>query len=285
MSLSGTSRFPVLTVMLFLIAALLLRAWLQTILADSGVPQIVAADLSYLVVPPLLFILLLPLLRSRRDSIADLFRRNTFTLSVGLYALATGVLLRIADWCQLIAGVALGFYIDPLAPAHTQPSFAFACPGATLVLLATLVTVILMPLVEEFVNRGLIQSALARRGALVAIPVASLLFALCHRPGSWVFAFLAGLVLGTLFWKTRTLWPSMIAHATVNGLIVVDWRCLQGQWNPAVESLPLWQVAVPSLTGLTLAIGGIILVLWKKIPGSMQLPGAEQITERLRPVQ
>lgn len=285
MSLSGAARVPVLTVMLFLIAALLLRSWLQTELADSGIDRTVAADLSYLVVPPLLFVFLLPLLGSRRRSIAALFRRKAIALPVGLYAIALGMLLRIAEWCQLIAGVALGFYVDPTAPAITQPSFAFDCPSATHLLLAMLVTVMLMPMVEEFVNRGLIQSALARRGPLVAIPVASLLFALCHRPASWVFTFFAGLVLGILFWETRTLWPSVITHATVNGLILLDWRCLQGQWNPTVTSLPLWQVAVPSLTGLALAIGGIVYVLWKKIPGSMQLPGAEPITERLRPVQ
>ena len=285
MSLPGITRVPVPIVMLFLFAALLLRSWLQTSLVGNGVESTLAADLSYLVVPPLLIVFLFPLLKTRRAWIVELFRRKRLTLPVTLYAIATGLLLRIGDWCQLIGGIALGLYVDPTAPPHPQPSFMFACPDATQLSLALLVTVILMPFVEEFVNRGLIQSALAHRGPLIAIPAASALFALCHRTASWPVTFLAGLALGILFWKTRSLWPSLITHATVNALILLDWRCLHGQWNPTLASLPLWQLALPSLTALSLAVGGVVFILREKMPGSMQLPGTEQVTERLRPVQ
>jgi hypothetical protein len=142
-----------------------------------------------------------------------------------------------------------------------------------------------MPLVEEFINRGLIQSSLEYRGPLIAIPVAATLFAICHRSASWPMTFLGGLVLGVLFWKTRSLWPSLITHATVNALILLDWRCLQGQWNPTLTSLPLWKLALPSLAIFALAVIGVVYLLFKKIPGSMQLPGNEPVTERLRPVQ
>lgn len=285
MSPPGTSRVPVLTVMLFLLAALLLRSWLQTSLVIRGTSPTVAADLSYLVVPPLVFVFLFPLLRNRLEWIVELFRCRGITLSVLLHAITIGLLLRIADWCQLIAGVALGLYADPTARPQPQPSFVFHCPDSTYLLLALLVTVILIPFVEEFIHRGLIQSSLEYRGPLIAIPVASALFAICHRSSSWPMTFLGGLVLGVLFWKTRSLWPSLITHATVNALALLDWRCLQGQWNPTPSSLPLWQPAIPSLVAFALAVVGVVFLLCKKIPGSMQLPGNEQVTERLRPVR
>lgn len=285
MSLPRTPRVPVVTVMIFLIAALFLRSWLQTILVARGADPRVAADLSYLLVPPLTALFLSPLLRNRGAWIMRLFRRQGITLATLLHAMTVGILLRIADWCQLIAGVALGLYQDPTALSQPQPRFAFDCPDAAYLILALLVTVMLIPLVEEFVNRGVIQSSLEYRGALIAIPVSAALFAIFHRSGSWPMSFLGGLALGVLFWKTRSLWPSLITHAAVNALIVLDWRCLHGQWNPPVSSLPLWTLALPSLAAFALALAGIVYVLHKKIPGSMVLPGTERVTERLRPVR
>ena len=285
MSLPGTSRIPVPTVMLFLVVALLLRSSLQTSLVTRGADPSVAADLSYVVVPPLVALFLSPLLHNRLDWVMQLFRFQGITLAAILHAITIGFLLRIAEWSQLIAGIALGFYLDPTARSQPQPSFAFDCPDSTYLLLALLVTVILMPLVEEFINRGLIQSSLEYRGAVIAIPVAAALFAICHRSGSWPMTFLGGIVLGVLFWKTRSLWLSLITHATVNALILLDWRCLHGQWNPPVSSLPLWKLALPSLAAFVLAVAGIVYVLHKKIPGSMVLPGTERVTERLRPVR
>ena len=40
--------------------------------------------------------------------------------------------------------------------------------------------------------------------------------------------FLMGVVLGTQFWNTRTLWTTIVTHATYNGLVQFDWRCLTG---------------------------------------------------------
>lgn len=269
MSLSGKTRVPILSVLLFLFAALLLRSWLQITLVNNGFQPSIAADLSYLVVPPLLAVLLFPLLRSRRTTVTRLFRNNSLTLAVALHAIAIGLQLRIIYWCQLLVGIALGYHVDPVGLPNPQPRFSLACPDATALFLGLLVTVVLMPFVEEFINRGLIQTSLAHRGPIIAIALAAALFALCHKTSSWGFTFMAGLVLGIQFWKTGTLWASLITHATFNGLALLDWRCLQGTWNPAQDSLPLWAVAVPGMSVLFLAVCGVIFVLTKKIPGSV----------------
>jgi membrane protease YdiL (CAAX protease family) len=212
-----------------------------------------------------------------------LFRTGALSLRLVLIAVTLGLLLRVAWWSHLLAGVALGFYADGEVLQTLQPKFAYECPAASAMLLGLAVTMVLVPMVEETINRGLLQSSLSHRGPLFAIPVAALIFAVTHRSTSWAFVFGAGLVLGVLFWKTQTLWLSLATHASFNGLALLDWRCLQGQWNPPATLLPLWNVAMPGLVALALAIVGIVFLMHKKIPGSTGLPGNEQVTERLRP--
>ena len=86
------------------------------------------------------------------------------------------------------------------------------------------------------------------------------------RGGGWqslledtiAFAFLAGLVFGTQYWITRSLWPSLISHATINGIIQIDWRCLSGQWNPMADDIP---VVLPGLLAIGLFVVCIIALL------------------------
>lgn len=275
----------VIATLLILVAALLARSWLRSTLLQHGFTHNVAADLSYLVVPPLLALFLTPILRSRPGLLRALFRFDGLSLKLVLTAIMIGLLLRIAWWSQLFAGVALGMFGDTNAAQPLPPTFAFECPAAAALLLGLVVTMILVPIVEEIVNRGLLQSFLSHRGPLLAIPAAACIFALTHRSASWAFVFGAGLVLGVLFWKTQTLWLSLVTHASFNGLALFDWRCMQGQWNPPATSLPLWQVAVPGLVTLTVAIISIAFLLHKKIPGRTRLPGNEPVTERLRPAR
>ena len=268
-----------------LTAALLARSWLRSTLLQHGFPHYLAADLSYLIVPPLLALFLTPILRSRPGLLRALFRVDRLSLRLVLIAIMIGLLLRVAWWSQLFAGVGLGMYADN-EPAQTlQPTFAFECPAASALLLGLAVTMILVPIVEEIVNRGLLQSSLSHLGPLLAIPAAACIFALTHRSASWTFVFGAGLVLGVLFWKTQTLWLSLATHASFNGLALFDWRCVQGQWNPPATLLPLWNVAIPGLVTLAIATISIAFLLYKKIPGRTRLPGSEPVTERLRPAR
>ena len=276
---------PILATLLILIAALLARSWLRSTLLQHGFTQYLAADLSYLIVPPLLALLLTPIIRSRPGLLRALFRVDGLSPRLVLTAIMIGLLLRVAWWSQLFAGVALGLYGDNTAAPTLPPTFTFECPAASALLLGLVVTMLLVPIVEEFVNRGLLQSSLSHLGPLLAIPAAACIFALTHRSASWTFVFGAGLILGVLFWKTQTLWLSLATHASFNGLALFDWRCLQGQWNLPATSLPLWNVAIPGLVTLAIAIISIALLLHKKIPGRTRLPGNEPVTERLRPAR
>jgi membrane protease YdiL (CAAX protease family) len=278
-------RIHIAVVVLYLFTALLLRSWLSGSMVQSGTDPVIAADLSYLAVPVCIAILLWPLLCARPGLVRNLFRHTGLGLSTCLYAVLLGVLMRIAYWAQLVTFVALGIYRDLDAETVSPAVFSFACPALPALLLGFFTMCVLTPLVEEFMHRGLIQSALCDRGPLLAVTVSALIFMVFHRTSAWHFALFAGLVLGTVFWKSRTLWLPVITHATINGLAQLDWRCLRGQWHPPADTLPLWSVAGTSLLLMALAFAGVLWILCKKMPGSNVLPGSEQLTERVRPAR
>ena len=263
-------------------AALFLRAWIQLRLLSAGFQDDFAADLSYLVVPPVLLVLLFPLWRHNGAFITRLYRSDGLNMRVALIAIALGCLLRLAAWCELIAGVSFGWYRNIEAAAIIGPTFAFNCPTPSAVALGIVVMVVLVPIIEETINRGLIQTWLSNKGAVVAISVSALIFMLSHRPSSWGFAFAAGVVFGIQYWRTGTLWPSLVTHATINGVIQLDWRCLQGHWNPPAAEIPKWGPGIASLLGLMLAA---VLIGWllRKKTGVCEHPGNKRVTERLRP--
>jgi len=95
--------------------------------------------------------------------------------------------------------------------------------------------IIFLPIIQFFVAataeeplfRGLLWGYLKRLGRSdwVILVVQALLFFVCHayyaRPGlyaNWGSTLFMGFVFGIAAWKTRSILPSMIAHALVNGL-------------------------------------------------------------------
>lgn len=272
MGTDGSALKYVIAVMAAMTAAFVGRSWLQVELLVDGMPKHHAADLSYLVVPPILLLLLFPILREHKTLIAGLFEYRGLTPRRVLGAVAIGVLLRLSSWCILIAGVSFGIYSSPAPIATAGPAFSFDCDTPQFVALGIAVMAVIVPVIEEVTHRGLIQSWLMHRGPVIAIASSAFLFMLFHRPSSWAIAFLAGLVLGTQFWRTRTVWISLITHSTVNFLIQIDWRCLQVRWNPSPSSLPLWSVGMACMLVLAVALISILCLLRQLSTGAQYTP-------------
>jgi len=272
MTVAPPARINLIAVIVATTAALIGRAWLQVALLEDGLQNDYAADLSYLVVPPILLILLFPILRHHNTFILELFSRDRLSTTLILHAIAIGFLLRLAEWCHLIAGVSFGWYRNLDPTAIVGPTFTFSCAAPGAVALGVIVMAMLVPFVEEVICRGLIQSWLSHRGAIFAISFSAFSFMLAHSPSAWGFAFLAGLVFGVQFWRTKTLWSSLITHATVNGLIQLDWRCLHGHWNPPVSELPILATGITSACVLTLSFLSIIYLLSRKKTGVHYAP-------------
>ncbi len=272
MAVAQAARLHLFAVIVATFAALMGRSWLQVVLLADGVQKDFAADLSYLVVPLILVALLFPIMRQYKSCLAGLFDARGLTPRLVLNAIAIGVFLRLSAWCQLIVGISFGFYANPDPNATAGPTFSFSCAEPQVIVIGIVVMVIMVPIIEELINRGVIQSWLAHHGPVFAIFSSALLFMLAHKPSSWGFAFYAGLILGIQFWRTKRLWYSLITHATVNGLIQIDWRCLRGQWNPPSSQVPVWGVGLTSILVLALAVLGVLYLLHGKSAGALNAP-------------
>jgi membrane protease YdiL (CAAX protease family) len=250
------ARIPFRHLLVIILAqtfALMIQAWLSRTLLAQGYEKPQAHYLAYLVVPPTLLLMLLPVLSEHRDFLTQLFRRNALTIRLALAAVALGVTMRAIWWSQLIARISLGITVNDDPQAIAGPAYTWACPPLPALLLGVLVMAVLIPVMEETIHRGVIQSAFVNKGPVAAILASSIVFTAFHPPSSFVWVFIMGLVMGAQFWLTGTLWASMITHATYNGLVQLDWRCLRGQWNPPADSLPQLLPGTVALTVLVIA--------------------------------
>jgi membrane protease YdiL (CAAX protease family) len=245
--------------MLFMVAALFARSWLQIFLTRAGYASSTAADLSFLVMLPIAAVLMWPILRINGPAMRYWFRPPVSWIHLVAYSVLLGVILRITYWACITAGAAFGWLHDANHPTIATAQLSFSCPPAPILALAIQVRAVLTPLFEEFIHRGFIFHALVPRGKVLAVVVSAVLFGLMHHPQTIVAAFFAGLVFAVLTLRLRTLWGPIIVHATFNFSAIIDWDCLHANWNPAVTTPRLTVIAyVASAT----MFACIVLSLW-----------------------
>lgn len=265
------SRITLTAVLVSTTAALIARAWLQVHLLQDGVSPTLAEDLSYLVVVPVLVFLLFPLWLGQKSFLRNQFRRVDLTWRVALQAFAIGLVLRLLWWSQLVAGISFGVYSSNNPNAIVGPLFSFQCAAVPNVILGFFVMAIMVPLIEEVVHRGYVMSALRHRGLFISVLISALVFMVLHKFSSWPFAFFGGLVFGLQYWTTQSLWPSLISHATVNGLIQLDWHCLSGQWNPQA-GVPLMMPGLLATAALVAGLAALVYLLRQTATGAHKAP-------------
>jgi membrane protease YdiL (CAAX protease family) len=78
----------------------------------------------------------------------------------------------------------------------------------------------------------------------------------------------AGLVFGVQYWSTASLWSSLISHSTVNSLILIDWRCLSGLWNPRTEDLPMLPAGLIAISICVICLGVLFTILREMATGA-----------------
>ncbi|MEK3806079.1 type II CAAX endopeptidase family protein [Bacillus sp. FSL H8-0547] len=105
----------------------------------------------------------------------------------------------------------------------TQSSYESAASGGTLAFIAQfLMIAVLTPLGEEFAFRAVLTNALKKYGPWISIIGSALIFATVHGLNEvWLYAFVTGLAAGYLFYRTGSVWPGVIVHATYNGSITI----------------------------------------------------------------
>jgi len=263
------TRVSVAVLMLFQVAALLMREFVRQILGEHGVAPGYAKHLSALVDFAVLAFLLWPLLRSRCTVLGALFAQPRSWPRLVLYSVALGLAVRTLDWAGRIAAVAFGWFGGSGPSNAAGPLFWWSCPSLPYLVLSIAVMAVLTPLVEETLSRGLILHALLARGRAVAVTLSALLFAVLHTPHDMPIALVFGIIAGVQILHYGTLYATLIAHATFNFMITIDWDCLKGIWIPASTSTTIGTVAT------ALAILMLLAAAWlatRTTAGALRAP-------------
>jgi membrane protease YdiL (CAAX protease family) len=165
--------------------------------------------------------------------------------SWGYPVVALGSLVPLAIGLSLAIALAQVIPPDPsVALLYEQMTWQAAIPFVLFISLAPGIG-------EELLFRGYMQKRLLERWSpTAAILVTSLLFGLMHvTPHSVANAFVIGLFLGVLAWRTGSVWPGVVCHAFING----SWNV----WNIGAR-LDAWQ-QIPPLP-LAVAGGAVVMV-------------------------
>ena len=129
---------------------------------------------------------------------------------------------------------------------------------------------LLAPLAEEIVFRGAaLRSLLASRlSPLAAIVISALLFAVAHlNPAQMPHAFLVGLLLGWMYWRTGSILPGMAYHWANNSAAYVLYAFYP---NPDIKLIDVFK---GSELHVYMALGFSLLIL---------LPALYQLHLRMR---
>jgi len=213
------------------IGALALRSWVQRLLVADGMDVVTAGNLSYLVVPPILAVMLYPVWKREGHAVMHSLRPSALGWQLVLTAVVLGIALRFASWGHLIAQA--GFGSLSAAQPDDAVLIGFNCPSAQFVALHLLVMVCLIPVIEEIIYRSCIFRWMLPYGAFFAMVVSALLFAAMHQTEGMFMAFLFGLYAARFYLNSGAIWGPLIAHCVYNGLIIVDWYCLDVIWTPS----------------------------------------------------
>lgn len=143
--------------------------------------------------------------------------------------------------------------------------------------------VIMAPIVEELLFRGAIQGHLLRqwKHPAWAIVLSSLIFGLVH--GNWVqapFAFVTGLALGWMYYRTGSLLPGMLMHFVNNGTAVLSVLLADDPNSTMVSTYGATGAALMATGGFVLTILCVLFIQKKLVPQPAswhQSPHAETI--------
>ncbi len=163
---------------------------------------------------------------------------------VALPVIMIGALFPLAIGVALAELIALAIPPDPsVAALYENMTSPMAVPFILFIALAP-------GFVEEMLFRGYVQTRLLQRWpAWVAILVTSTIFGIFHvTPHAIVFAFVLGLWLGVLAWRTGSIIPSIACHAFVNGA-----------WNVWQVGNRLW--GFPETPPVAAIVGGGVIVV------------------------
>ena len=134
--------------------------------------------------------------------------------------------------------------------------------------LGVLSMALVAPLVEEMMFRGAIQGYLMRRcsNPWTAIVVSALVFGVIHmNPVQVVYATLLGLVLGWIYYRTRSLLPVIAGHVLNNSVAVASMK-IWGSEDIEAITVDDKTVMLPVLLFIVALLVPVVLKLNRELP-------------------
>lgn len=132
--------------------------------------------------------------------------------------------------------------------------------GPTDLVFTVALAVVVAPLLEEALFRGVILHGLARRrgpGAAVLWTAAFFAFFHFYNPWQIVPTFFLGLLLGWVVLTTRSLWSSIVLHSAFNGLSLVVFGLPLQSAPDAPPAMVVTGVVIFLLLGSAALLGGL----------------------------
>jgi uncharacterized protein len=215
----------------------------------------------------LLFIFLMAY---KRLSYRSLFHPTANSVVGTLGALFVPVLL-IVPGLSFLAGL-LNLLVHSVLPMSAEQEAMFTDMleiGAIPILFACVAA----PLLEEMLFRGVIlRSFLHQYSRKEAILWSAFIFGLAHlNVYQFVTAFALGLVLGWLYERTRSLWPSILLHAAFNAYVTL----IANGAASADGGSAVWLLAVTILC----AIAGGLMLFHTLEPAAVRERGPGRMSE------
>lgn len=188
------------------------------------------------------------LLRSFRSD-RMLFDAEIMKFSVRTIILCVLISLLFSFSCNNIIGMSP---LPKLSKAYEIASNAFY--GSTLVI-EIISSVIVTPIVEELIYRGIIFKRLKNMKKMpIAIFLSALIFAMMHfNIVQFVFAFVLGIVIATIYAKTNQILVCILCHMAINGLAVFRTEVkgmnflMDGKWYSWLLSIVFFILAMIGL--------------------------------------
>ena len=127
-------------------------------------------------------------------------------------------------WAFLLI-VAMGLVIEPLLALFDNNYFEQLSKMMDMGGYMVFTAIVLAPILEEMLFRGVIQGAVTRRkGPFAGVLISALIFGIIHlNPVQVVNAFFVGLVLGYVYHRTCTLWSVIVLHMLNNSFSYFMW--------------------------------------------------------------
>jgi membrane protease YdiL (CAAX protease family) len=149
--------------------------------------------------------------------------------------------------------------IDSLIPMPESIKKSLIDFGGQTGICSFILMVIAAPILEELIFRGIILDGLLKLySPIKSILVSSFLFGFVHlNPWQFITGFIIGIFSGWIYYKTRSLSPSIIIHLTAN-LCGFSYRYLMGidsRINDALLKM------YSGLTDLILVIAGSLIII------------------------